>query len=238
MKLNLLKYTEIRKYLEKNDSLLIPIGTCEQHGLHLPLCTDTIIAERICDEISEKYGILVAPTVNYGVNLPFDNKIMTGTTGITYELLKETLDNITMYWKMQGFIHFFAISCHGDIFHIKALEDCKENLNVVETYDVEQKDLLEKQEFTRHACESETSVMLYLYPEMCDMSVAKDFDISNEEFMPYLEHKKDQSIDNYIGNVGYSTYATKEKGKVIYDRMIKNVENIIKKHITLKAQEK
>ena len=80
------KYVKIyrnKKYLEDNDSLLIPIGTGEQHGLHLPLCTDTIVAERICDEISEKYGILVAPTINYGVNLPLDNKTMTGTTGIS-----------------------------------------------------------------------------------------------------------------------------------------------------------
>lgn len=227
MKLNMLKYTEIRKYLENKDSLLIPIGTCEQHGQHLPLCTDTIVAERMCDEISEKYGILVAPTVNYGVNLPLDNKIMTGTTGVTYEILKETLKSITKYWKMQGFKHFFAVSCHGDIFHIKALNDSDDNVEVVETYEVEQKDLLEKQVCTRHACESETSVMLYLYPELVDMNVVKDFDISMDKFMPYLEHKIDTQIDGYIGNVGYSTLATKEKGKIIYERMMQNLENVI-----------
>ena len=46
--------------------------------------------------------------------------------------------------------------------------------------------MLEKQVCTRHACESETSVMLYLYPELVDMNVAKDFDISMDIFMPYL----------------------------------------------------
>lgn len=228
MKLNMLKYPEIREYLKKNDSLLIPIGTCEQHGPHLPLCTDTIVAERMCDEISNKYGILVAPTINYGVNLPLDNKIMTGTTGITSDILKETLKCITEYWKMQGFKHFFVVSCHGDIFHIKALNDASDSVEVIETYEVEQKDLLEKQICTRHACESETSVMLYLYPELVDMSVAKDFDISNDTFMPYLEHKKDAPIDGYIGNVGYSTFASREKGKIIYKRMIENLEKVIK----------
>ena len=231
MKLNMLKYTEIKKYLENNDSLLIPVGTCEQHGLHLPLCTDTIVAERMCDEISEKYGILVAPTINYGVNLPLDNKIMTGTTGITYEMLKDTLKSITEYWKMQGFKHFFVVSCHGDIFHIKALKDSNDCVEVIETYEVEQKDLLEKQVCTRHACESETSVMLYLYPELVDMNIAKDFDISIETFMPYLEHKVDTPINGYIGNAGYSTLATKEKGKIIYERMMQNLENIIKKYM-------
>lgn len=231
MKLNMLKYTEIKKYLENKDCLLIPIGTCEQHGLHLPLCTDTIVAEKMCDEISERYGILVAPTVNYGVNLPLDNKIMTGTTGITYEILKDTLKSITMYWKNHGFKHFFAVSCHGDIFHIKAINDADSDIDVIETYEVEQKDLLEKQECTRHACESETSVMLYLYPELVDMNVAKDFDIPITTFMPYLEHKNDKPIEGYIGNVGYSTFATKEKGKVIYERMIRNLEEVVKKYI-------
>ena len=230
MKLNKLKYTEIQEYLKKRDSLLIPIGTCEQHGLHLPLCTDTIVAERMCDEISEKHGILVAPTVNYGVNLPLDNKLMTGTTGISYEILRDTLKSITGYWKIQGFHHFFAVSCHGDIFHIKALNDSDETVEVIETYEVEQKDLLEKQECTRHACESETSVMLYLYPELVDMSVAKDFDISIDTFMPYLEHKVDTPINGYIGNVGFPTYATKEKGKEIFEKMILNLENVINKY--------
>lgn len=230
MKLNMLKYTEIKEYLRNKDSLLIPIGTCEQHGPHLPLCTDTIVAERMCDEMSNKYGILVAPTVNYGVNLPLDNKIMTGTTGITYEILKETLKSITEYWKVQGFKHFFVVSCHGDIFHIKALDDLSNSVEVIETYEVEQKDILEKQVCTRHACESETSVMLYLYPEMVDMSVAMDFDIPIDNFMPYLEHKKDKPIEGYVGNVGYSTLATKEKGKIIYERMLENLENIIEEY--------
>lgn len=230
MKLNMLKYTEIKKYLVNKDSLLIPIGTCEQHGPHLPLCTDTIVAERMCDEVSEKYGILVAPTVNYGVNLPLD-KMMAGTTGITPEMLKETLKSITGYWKTQGFKHFFAVSCHGDIFHIRALKDSNDNVEVIETYEIEQKDLLEKQVCARHACESETSVMLYLYPELVDMSVAKDFDISIETFMPYLEHEKDNQIDGYLGNIGYPTLATKEKGKIIYERMMENLENVIKKYI-------
>lgn len=233
MKLNMLKYTEIREYLKEKDSLLIPIGTCEQHGLHLPLCTDTIVAEKMCDEISEKYGILVAPTVNYGANLPLDNKTMTGTTGITYETLKETLKSITEYWKRQGFKHFFAVSCHGDIFHIKALNDSSENIEVIETYEVEQSDVLEKQVCTRHACESETSVMLYLYPELVDMNVAKDFDISMDIFMPYLEHKVDEPIDGYIGNVGYSTLATREKGKIIYERMMIKLENVIKRKLKI-----
>lgn len=91
--------------------------------------------------------------------------------------------------------------------------------------------MLEKQVCTRHACESETSVMLYLYPELVDMNVAKDFDISMDIFMPYLEHKVDEPIDGYIGNVGYSTLATREKGKVIYEKNDDKIRKCYKKKI-------
>ena len=73
--------------------------------------------------------------------------------------------------------------------------------------------------------------MLYLYPELVDMNVVKDFDISIDEFIPYLEHKRYDKVEGYIGNVGYSTFATKEKGKIIYERMMKNIENVINKTI-------
>ena len=233
MKLNLLSYKEIQDYLQKKDCLLIPVGTCEQHGLHLPLCTDTIVAEKMCDEISEKYGLLVAPTVNYGVNLPLDDD-KTGTSGISYDILKNTLKSITTYWTKQGFKHFFFVSCHGDLFHIKALNDVKNNSTVVEGYDVDIADLLEKQVCARHACEAETSVMLYLFPELVNMKSAKDFDVPIEKFLPYLEHKTAKKIDGYVGNIGYVTYATKEKGKLIYERMLKNLEEVIKKYLSKK----
>ncbi len=229
MKLNQLKYSDIEKYLKTNDSLLIPVGTCEQHGLHLPLCSDTIVAEKMCDDISNKYGILVAPTVNYGVNLPLDDD-KTGTSGINYKILKDTVTSIISFWAKQGFKHFFAVSCHGDFFHVRALNDVA-NLVVIEGYDVDIADILKKQVCARHACEAETSVMLYLYPELVDMSLAKDFDVPIEKFLPYLEHKSSKKITGYTGNIGYATYATKEKGKLIYSRMLKNLEDIIKKQI-------
>ena len=48
--------------------------------------------------------------------------------------------------------------------------------------------------------------------------------------MPYLEHKVDTPINGYIGNVGFPTYATKEKGKEIFEKMILNLENVINKY--------
>jgi len=66
-------WNEVEKHIsEVNDNLIIPVGTCEQHGYHLPLGNDTFIVEYMASVLSERTNALVAPTINYGVNLPSD----------------------------------------------------------------------------------------------------------------------------------------------------------------------
>src|SRR5881409_1847889 len=60
---------QIEAILSEDPRLIVPIGTCEQHGPHLPLGCDTIIVERMADDLSAEYGVLRAPTVEYGVNV-------------------------------------------------------------------------------------------------------------------------------------------------------------------------
>src|SRR5690349_20960719 len=47
---------------------LIPVGSTEQHGPHLPVSTDTDIVSEIARRLSEKIGFLLLPTINYGVS--------------------------------------------------------------------------------------------------------------------------------------------------------------------------
>src|SRR5256885_67419 len=61
---------EIRFILERDSRLLVPVGTCEQHGPHLPLGCDTIIVERLADDLSASFDILRAPTIEYRVDTP------------------------------------------------------------------------------------------------------------------------------------------------------------------------
>ena len=53
----------VREYLAKKHSIIVPIGVIEQHGYHLPLKTDALIAEGIGRLIGERTGILVAPVI-------------------------------------------------------------------------------------------------------------------------------------------------------------------------------
>ena len=74
----------LRKLIKtKRRVALIPVGSIEQHGPHLPVSTDSDIVSVIAHRISEKTGFLMLPTINYGVSFehaPFFNVSVTKTT--------------------------------------------------------------------------------------------------------------------------------------------------------------
>ena len=66
---------EIMSALEKTDTVLVPLGTIEQHASHLPVGTDILIPIAIAKLVAERTDVLVAPAISYGnslsMTLPF-----------------------------------------------------------------------------------------------------------------------------------------------------------------------
>ena len=63
-----LTYIEVGKLIEKgNDTVILPIGTIEAHGPHLPLGTDVIIPSSIAEKLAEAIDGLIAPPIYYGI---------------------------------------------------------------------------------------------------------------------------------------------------------------------------
>ncbi|MBN2344786.1 MAG: creatininase family protein [Candidatus Aminicenantes bacterium] len=219
MKLAELTWKEIAERLESERRLIVPVGTCEQHGPHLPLSSDTLVAESIAEYLSQRTGILVAPTVQYGVNLPCDRGFA-GTCSTTPELLRGTIGSILEWWKVQGFARFFLLSAHGDPLHIEALRAADPDAaRVLSLYDFPMQDILERQEGGRHACEAETSVMLHLRPELVRTEEIADFAIPFDEFKPYFLHEKIEPIAGAPGHQGFPSFASAEKGERIFALM-------------------
>ncbi|TLX95592.1 MAG: creatininase family protein [Thaumarchaeota archaeon] len=74
---------DIHKQTRKKSVALIPVGSIEQHGPHLPVSTDSDIVSYIAKKISDKMGFLLLPTIEYGVSFehsPFFNLSITATT--------------------------------------------------------------------------------------------------------------------------------------------------------------
>ena len=60
---------EFRKLIKsKKPTVIIPIGSLEQHGAHLPITTDSDIVTEIASRLAKKCGFIVFPTISYGVS--------------------------------------------------------------------------------------------------------------------------------------------------------------------------
>ena len=80
-----MNHREVAEYLKTSDTILIPVGSLENHGLHLPLGTDFLIPDEIARLINEKSPILIAPTLNYGATddlAGFPGTVSIGTEGL------------------------------------------------------------------------------------------------------------------------------------------------------------
>ncbi|MEM3906354.1 MAG: creatininase family protein [Nitrososphaerota archaeon] len=100
-----LTYPDIQDYLKKCDIVLIPIGSCEQHGPHLPVATDSIATELPTQLAAEKADVLYTPTIWFGyspqhLKLPGEGS---GTVTLTAETYNRVIYEVGRSLIHQGF---------------------------------------------------------------------------------------------------------------------------------------
>ena len=112
--------------LQKTRTVLIPFGSVEEHGQHLPLGTDTFQAADVCRRLAERRPVFVAPAVFYGVCRSTGDH--PGTISISTETLKAlTLDIIRSLYR-QGLRNVVLLSGHAGGTHNATLLDAGECL--------------------------------------------------------------------------------------------------------------
>ena len=88
---------EFRKLIKsKKPTVIIPVGSLEQHGAHLPITTDSDIVTEIASRLGKKCGFIVFPTINYGVS--YEHEPLTNAS-IKPDNLKNILNDIL--WSLQ-----------------------------------------------------------------------------------------------------------------------------------------
>ena len=96
---------EFRKLIKaKKPTIIIPVGSLEQHGAHLPITTDSDIVTAIALRLAKKCGFIVFPTISYGVsfehsplfNTSIDGKVLSNILMNTIRSLKENNVNSIM----------------------------------------------------------------------------------------------------------------------------------------------
>ncbi|MBN1792545.1 creatininase family protein [Candidatus Woesearchaeota archaeon] len=112
MQLKNITYLEAEAYLKKDNLIIIPLGSIEQHGPGLPLGTDTLLAELIANKLGERYDVLVAPTITPGISLvPHMN--FKGTVSYEAETYTRMIWEFILSLHEHGFRRFFLVNGHG-----------------------------------------------------------------------------------------------------------------------------
>jgi creatinine amidohydrolase len=103
-------WMQVERYLERDDRLVIPLGSIEQHA-YLSLGVDRILSERVSVEAAEPLGVLVMPSLPYGLTPYFAAYPGSPTLRTeTYRaLLRDLLDSLAG----QGFRRFLFVNGHG-----------------------------------------------------------------------------------------------------------------------------
>lgn len=165
-----MSWVDVKTYLETGDMVIIPLGSTEQHGPHMPLGTDYYEALEISKKISARTGVLVAPVVMAGYS--YYHSGFPGSLSLKPETLERVLFETAEMLMKYGFRRFMFLNYHGGNSGAEANVIHKIN-HTTEAVAVKigigasfQKREEEPAPFDYHAGIGETSNMLYLKPEL------------------------------------------------------------------------
>lgn len=224
---------ELKEAVEKNTIILLPIGQTEEHGKHLPVITDALLAEEITYGVAKavhgKIPVLVMPTVwsGYSTN---EVKKWTGTISLSLDTFMSMITEICGSLIEMGFRKIVLINSHGN--HPGALEVVTRKIAdiygvyIALTFPI----VIAKEKIapllkagkngTCHGGEYETSLMLYLAEELVQKDKFTGVDVLKikSEFYPgkvFISTWGRQK--SKTGIFGDPTAATKETGKKIFE---------------------
>ena len=179
-----LTWPEVEARLHEGvDAVLIPIGSTEQHGHHMPLDTDCFIARSLCARVAEAGAaegveLLVAPTLNVTLSwyhMQFPGSLRLSTTTFL-QVFREVCDSLVHH----GFENLVAVNGHGG--NIAALtvavnhyfETTGRRVFLVQWWDLASDILAEIEGPMIHAEEAETSIALALGQQVYEERATRD----------------------------------------------------------------
>ena len=243
----------IEQHLEKQALILLPVGTTEEHGPHLPVDTDARIADayghRLAEALQLEVPVLLMDTIRYGYSMKIV-KQWAGTLVVRSRVFMDYVFDVCGSVLDMGFNKLAVLDCHGHhngplkVVSRELYDACDKAIAIIsparlsqEAYNAVRKS---EQGGSIHGGEWETSLLLYLSPGLVDMEKA-----TAEDTMRY--HSEFIAGDSFMGSqrVSWSTWdiqpsktglygtpsvATAETGQVIINAAVENGARFLKEY--------
>src|SRR4051812_14273073 len=99
------------EHARKAETALLPVGSFEQHGAHLPLATDSLIASILAKAISDAYPMFLLPPLT--ISCSHEHASFPGTISISASTLTHIISDIRLSLRAQGVDKLVVVSGHG-----------------------------------------------------------------------------------------------------------------------------
>ena len=243
-----MSWVDVQKALDRGfRTVVFGVGSNEQHGPHLPTCTDSLIGDDLANRVAKKLGnALQAPTINVGCSE--HHMAFSGTIDIKPETLKNLVRDYCISLERNGFKNIIILPWHGGDFN--PVQEATEELNqcLKEAHVTSYTDLrgllrffaesslkygVSAPESGAHAGESETSIVLALRKDLVDMEHAEQGFVGNyEEKIPVIFSQGIKSVTRN-GVVGDPRKAEAGKGEEYLDLWADKMVDFIRKQIDM-----
>lgn len=225
VKLETLSWIEAEQWFASNPVVVIPLGAAaKEHGPHLPLNNDAIIATWLAEEIRRRLPVVIAPLINASFYPAFIE--YPGSISLRRETARDVIVDTCTSLAGFGLSRFYVVNT--GLSTLQPLSEARKLLNediALEYLDLDEAlqslpaGLLE-QRYGSHADEHETSLMLHIAPEVVNMSLAVDDGAKGEG---RLTRNRVQGLWSPSGIFGQATLATPAKGQVIAQVLLDHV---------------
>lgn len=225
MKMAEMTWPEINQAFQNQALIVIPLGAAsKEHGYHLPMNNDLIMAEKLSEYIADTYdNVLIAPPITDSYFPAFVE--YPGSTSLSLETARQLIVERCALWHQQGAKKFYIVNT--GISTLEPLLEAKQIFNdqypelEFDYLDLSQKSndprvqAITTQNYGSHADELETSLMLALAPEIVQLEKAVPEDTPKKPGALTRDSKKTAQTVSPSGAWGNPTLASNEKGEVI-----------------------
>jgi creatinine amidohydrolase len=204
--------------------VIVPFGSVEYHGHHLPLGTDGILAEAFAMEVSNRCVLPIAPTLHYGPCLNLRDH--PGTISIRLSVYQDFVFHILSELARGGFKKLFLFSGHAEESQLISLREASERLiqgssgvrvHIYSTYHLCRQLAPSTNTTDLHAGELETSLLMYAAPHLVNLAVAGP---ESEKSLPTHEIVRCGREAWPSGVAGAPRKATRELGEIAFSATV------------------